>query len=158
MECVLAWGNACSSALRKTITLQKRAVQTINRAAFNSHTDLLATCTNIRSYYLCMILSSITCPALLMTAFIITMRLKICIKCVNQDNFTFPDVNQISPAKLPLFTFPDVWNKWSSSIPNGSQMQIRNYIKSRFTQSYPSHVKCTNLHCSECHWIVLSII
>ena len=35
---VLAWGNARSSALRKTITLQKRAVRTINRAAFNSHT------------------------------------------------------------------------------------------------------------------------
>ena len=33
--------DACSSALRKTITLQKRAVRTINRAAFNSHTDPL---------------------------------------------------------------------------------------------------------------------
>ena len=33
-----------------------------------------------------------------MTAFIITMRFKICIRRVNQDNFTFPDVNQISRA------------------------------------------------------------
>ena len=98
---MLAWGNACSSALRKTITLQKRVVRTINRAEFNSHTDplfnrsrilkIIATCTNIRSYYLCMILSTITCPALLMTAFIMTMRFKICIRRVNQDNFTFPN-------------------------------------------------------------------
>ena len=45
-----------------------------------------------------MILSAITCPALLMTAFIITMRFKICIRRVNLDNFTFPDDNQISRA------------------------------------------------------------
>ena len=36
---VPTWGNARSSVLRKTITLQKYAIRSINRAPRNSHTD-----------------------------------------------------------------------------------------------------------------------
>ena len=38
---ILAWGNARSSALQKTVTLQKRAIRTINRAHYNNHTEPL---------------------------------------------------------------------------------------------------------------------
>ena len=36
---ILAWGNANQTTLHKTTLLQKRAVRTINNAAFKSHTD-----------------------------------------------------------------------------------------------------------------------
>ncbi len=38
---ILAWGNATTSNLKHTITLQKRAIRLINRSAYNSHTDPL---------------------------------------------------------------------------------------------------------------------
>ena len=37
---ILSWGNA-GQHLRKTITLQKRAIRTINKANYNSHADHL---------------------------------------------------------------------------------------------------------------------
>ena len=37
---ILSWGNA-GQLLRKTITLQKRAIRSINKATYNSHTDPL---------------------------------------------------------------------------------------------------------------------
>ena len=44
---ILAWGNAHSSIIRKTITLQKYAIRSINRAPHNSHTDPLLKATEI---------------------------------------------------------------------------------------------------------------
>ena len=44
---ILAWGNARSSVIRKTITLQKYAIRSINRAPHNSHTDPLFKATEI---------------------------------------------------------------------------------------------------------------
>ncbi len=38
---ILAWGNANTSVLNKTIMLQKRAIRTITKSAYNSHTDPL---------------------------------------------------------------------------------------------------------------------
>ena len=38
---ITIWGNANSIALKKTIQLQKRALRTINKTSYNSHTDPL---------------------------------------------------------------------------------------------------------------------
>ena len=38
---ILAWGNASQSLLNRIIVLQKRAIRTINRAPYNSHTQPL---------------------------------------------------------------------------------------------------------------------
>ena len=51
---ILAWGNAHSSIIRKTITLQKNAIRSINRAPHNSPTDPLFKATeilNISDFY-----------------------------------------------------------------------------------------------------------
>ena len=38
---ILAWGNSSKSILKKTTTLQKRALRLIHKASYNSHTDPL---------------------------------------------------------------------------------------------------------------------
>ena len=38
---ILAWGNASSSAFHRTTILQKRAIRTIHRSNYNSHTEPL---------------------------------------------------------------------------------------------------------------------
>ena len=38
---ILAWGKAAKSQLNRTFLLQKRAIRTINRVSYNSHTDPL---------------------------------------------------------------------------------------------------------------------
>ena len=157
---VLAWGNARSSALRKTITLQKRAVRTINRAAFNSHTDPLFNrsrilkISDLYQYQVLLFMYDFVhhnLPRSFDDSFHYNYEIQNLHQTRQSGQLYIPRCQSNFAGKLPLFTFPDVWNKWSSSIPNGSRMQFRNYIKSKFTQSYPSHVKCTNLHCSECH-------
>ena len=157
---VLAWGNARSSALRKTITLQKRAVRTINRAAFNSHTDPLFNrsrilkISDLYQYQVLLFMYDFVhhnLPRSFDDSFHYNYEIQNVHQTRQSGQLYIPRCQSNFAGKLPLFTFPDVWKKWSSSIPNGSRMQFRNYIKSKFTQSYPSHVKCTNLHCSECH-------
>ena len=44
---ILAWGNATQTTLKRTITLQKRALRTINNVYYNSHTDPLFKKSNI---------------------------------------------------------------------------------------------------------------
>ena len=44
---MIAWGNAGKSIIHKKITLQKRAIRTINSAGYNSHTDLLFSKSNV---------------------------------------------------------------------------------------------------------------
>jgi hypothetical protein len=44
---ILAWGNANPSFQKRTIILQKRAIRTINKASYNSHTEPLFKQSNI---------------------------------------------------------------------------------------------------------------
>ena len=44
---ILAWGNATQTTLKRTMTLQKRALRTINNVSYNSHTDPLFKKSNI---------------------------------------------------------------------------------------------------------------
>lgn len=44
---ILAWGNACESTMKRTLSLQKRAIRYINNATYNSHTEPLFKRSNI---------------------------------------------------------------------------------------------------------------
>ena len=44
---IIAWGSASSSILRATSMLQKRAIRSINKSAYNSHTEPLFKFSNI---------------------------------------------------------------------------------------------------------------
>jgi len=44
---ILAWGHANPSLQKRTIILQKRAIRTINKASYNSHTEPLFKQSNI---------------------------------------------------------------------------------------------------------------
>ena len=44
---ILAWGKACQSVVHKTGLLQKRAIHTINKAIYNSHTEPMSNQSNI---------------------------------------------------------------------------------------------------------------
>ncbi len=55
-------------------------------------------------------------------------------------------------AKLPIFSLPSIWNKWSRSLPeNSSKFRIKRYIKSAMLYDYSENVICENLRCVECY-------
>ena len=52
---------------------------------------------------------------------------------------------------LPLYVFPQIWNKWYDMISERlSRSQVKSQTKNFFLNSYHSAVKCTYVHCKDC--------
>ena len=98
-------------------------------------------------------------------------RLKQCIRHLISFNSTFQFNHQIQTihttrqtnlfyitrckcyfaSKLALYTFPQIWNKWFSTIPNNSsQAHTKHQLKTYFWSAYHSSVKCTYDYCNDC--------
>ena len=158
---ILAWGNARSSVIRKTITLQKYAIRSINRAPHNSHTDPLFKATEILK-----ISDFYTYQATLFMFDFVNKRLPRSFDGVflyNRDIYQhyttrqshlmhIPRCHKYFASQLPLNTIPNIWNKWANSLPIGlSRGQIKTYIKSALLLFYPTQVRCSNNYCRNCN-------
>ena len=133
---ILAWGNADQSILRKTITLQKRAIRTIHKSTCNSHTNpLFNTSQILKISYLYQ--SQI---ALFMYDYIHHKSYILGYK----SNFAM---------RLPLIAFPKIWNKWSPICSScTSRSKFKKCIKASCLLTYPSQVaKCSNKRCLDCY-------
>ena len=125
---ILAWGNARSSVIRKTITLQKYAIRSINRAPHNSQTDPLFKATEILK-----ISDFYTYQATLFMFDFVNKRLPRSFDGVflyNRDIYQhyttrqshlmhIPRCHKYFASQLPLNTIPNIWNKWANSLPIG---------------------------------------
>ena len=156
-DCLVAWGNARSSVIRKTITLQKYAIRSINRAPHNSHTDPLFKATEILK-----ISDFYTYQATLFMFDFVNKRLPRSFDGVflyNRDIYQhyttrqshlihIPRCHKYLASQLPLNTIPNIWNKWANSLPIGlSRGQIKTYIKWALLLFYPTQVRCSNNYC-----------
>ena len=59
--------------------------------------------------------------------------------------------------KLPLYSFPKAWNKWSDIIhvcAPISRNQLKKHIKSSFINNYHEKIKFTHRHCKDCWTLV----
>ena len=92
---ILAWANTSHANMNKTGKLQKRAIRTINKSGFKSHTDPIDN----------------RLPLSFNSTFQFSHQI--------QNILTARQTNLLH-IKLPLYTFPHIGNKWSSMIPNNS--------------------------------------
>ena len=157
---ILAWGNATKSILKHTIVLQKRAIRTICKVQYNSHTEPL-----FRKFGILKIKDQFEYET---TIFMNKYRLNK-LPCSFDKAFSFNhDVqsrlttrqsNQLYiqrcdstfASKLPLFEFPKIWNKWSCAH-NAliSQSMLKKHLKAEMLSHYSSVVRCVNPYCKDC--------
>ena len=122
---ILPWGNANSTALHKTILLQKRAIRIMNKAQYNSHTEPLFKKSKILKvkdmfeYQVIQFMNDFLMRKLPFS-FDKTYRLNCEIQATHhtrQHNLIFIErCNSTVARKLPYYTFPILCNKNSSSI------------------------------------------
>jgi len=158
---ILAWGNASSSILNKTNILQKRAIRTISRANYNSHTEPLLKKLNfmklkdLYEYEVALFMYKFTKHELPLS-FENTFKFKHEI----QTSYSTRQSSQIYirrcdskfAKQLPLYHFPEIWNKWCASvIDKTSLIQVKRQIKRSKLDSYANKVRCYNSYCKDCH-------
>ena len=157
---IIAWGNAGSTILRKTMTLQKRAIRTINKGAYNSHTDPLFHASNILKlddlyqYQAALFMFDYTHNNL-PNSFVGTFP-------YNREIQTYRDTRQSDllfiprgitnfASKLPLLNFPRIWNNWVNILSDTmSSAKFKGCLKSSFIFAYPTQVHCSNAYCKDC--------
>ena len=157
---ILAWGNASKSYLHKTEMLQKRAVRTINKAKYRSHTDPL-----FKKSHILKLQDMYTFQSTLFMYDYINNRLPASFKhtfpfnreiqefrSTRQSNllYTAPGASNFS-ASLPLYHLPRIWNEWSRAIPNPiSRAHFKSQVNKNLLASYAEAVKCSNNFCKDC--------
>ena len=159
---ILVWGNAKQTILSKTKTLQKRAIRTINKAAFNSHTDPLFRSSQILKlddlYHYTSSLFMFdyvnrNLPRSFDNVFPLNRDVQFN-KETRQSNLMYIQrCPSCFSSNLPLYSLPQVWNKWSN-LASGvtSRGQFKKLVKSSLLLSYPNQVKkCLNKYCPDCH-------
>jgi hypothetical protein len=158
---ILAWGNASSSVLHRTTILQKRAIRTIHRSNYNSHTEPLFKSSgilNVKDLYdfqVALFMHDYVCKKLPSSFDNIFRR-----NCEVQDshqtrqsNLLFIEkCNSVFASKQPYFTFPVMWNKWNHIIPDStSRNKLKSQMKGYLLSNYPNSVKCSNKYCRDCY-------
>ena len=160
---ILAWGNAKNNLLKKTQTIQKRAMRTIYNKIYNSHTDPL-----FKESRILKISDLYQLEVMTFMHDIIHGKLPISFDNIYHMNYQMQGVYETRQAhmfhvprtksrfvdKLPLFQFPTIWNNWYSQMNvNSSRNAMRLRVKSIYLNCYFAAVKCKNTLCSDCHSI-----
>ena len=156
---ILAWGNASKNVLKKTTLLQKRALRTINKSKYNSHTDplyvksdllklsdmyILNVCHFMHDY------SSQKLPKSFQNCYKLNCE-------VHQERLTrqsslfhiSKSENEFA-SKLSVFIYPKIWNEHASQYSDATKTTLKQNIKSSMLAKYPRNVKCSNNKCSDC--------
>ena len=159
---ILAWGNANQTILRKTKMLQKRAIRTINKAAFNSHTDPLFHSAQILKlddlyqYSSALFMYDYinnNLPRSFDNIFSLNKDIQTTYVTRQSDQLYIERCLSNFASKLPLYTLPQMWSKWTN-IASGvtSRAQFKRHIITSFVLSYPTQVnKCFNKCCPDYH-------
>ncbi len=143
---IVAWGTADLNIIKPITMIQKRAIRVINNAPYNSHTDPKFKKSRI-----------LKIPDLYEYKSVLFIHDYLLNKLPNSFEGIFPK-NQDMPnsretrqsnllhvprysakfaAKLPIFSLPSIWNKWSRSLPeNSSKFRIQRYIQSAMLHDY----------------------
>ncbi len=157
---ILAWGNASSTMLKKTVTLQKRAVRMINNYGYNSHTEPLFKSSQIfklndlYEFRVCLFMHDFVNKEL-PHSFDNVFRFNFDIQgdhVTRQSSLlNVARCDSAFSRKLPLYNFPVVWNKWNLSLPRyRSKSHMKNIMKRHILNKYAALVTCNNPFCRQC--------
>ena len=158
---ILAWGNSSKSILKKTTTLQKRALRLIHKASYNSHTDPLfrksgiLKVTDLYEHQVTLFMHDF-CMNKLPQSFDAMYTKNHGIqnnRPTRQSNlFHIERCDSTFSSKLPIYNFPMVWNKWARVVPEYTKRsRFKNEIKKCFLENYSMIVKCQNRYCRDCY-------
>ena len=156
---ILAWGNANKSILKPLEILQKRAIRTINKAHFNSHTEpLFKSCEILKvadlfTYQAAMFMYDFThgkLPLSFNKTFIYNHEIHRQLQTRQSNMVYIPMCYSQYCKRFPLYSFPRIWNSYST-IPDIHRSQFKRQVKHRFIESYPLQVNCHNARCRDCH-------
>ena len=168
-------GKANPSVLHKTKTLQKHAIRTIHRAQYNSHTEPLfknSGILRVRDLYeseVTLFMHDYTHHKL-PSSFDNTFKHNYEIQeshQTRQSNLLFIERSKsVFASQLPYYTFPIMWNKWITKIPEcTSQNNLKNLFN-KHSLIVSCMVWCSELSNSTMHlhnvlygtWVVSYLI
>jgi hypothetical protein len=157
---ILAWGNASSAILNKTNILQKRAIRTISKANFNSHTEPLLKQLSILKlkdlyeYEVALFMYKFTkkeLPLSFQHTFHYNHEIHASHSTRQSSHIYIRRCVSRFAKQLPLYNFPVIWNKWCFSLVyKTSVTQVKGQIKSSMLNSYANKVRCNNSYCTDC--------
>jgi hypothetical protein len=157
---LLIWGNANSSILQKTVSLQKRAIRIINNAGYNNHTDpLFKNCeilklSDMYQYHVCLFMDDFINKRLPISfdgLFRLNSEVQENRVTRQSSHMHVPRCNSALSSKLPLVNFPIIWNNWNSILSTcNSRSKTKKTLKSYILATYSASVKCNNPYCCQC--------
>ncbi len=154
------WGGCATKYIKKTITLQKRAIRTINKAKYNSHSEPL--------FKKCNILKLQDLHKQQIQLFMYDWKYSKLPKSF--DNF-FTYTHSVHPnitnrqsrdlliqkpknnfcANLPSFKFPKLWNDLKQELKEiRSKPSFKRKSVHHFVKNYSSDVQCNYSYCPKC--------
>ena len=157
---ILAWGNAVQVNLNRTITIQKRAIRTINRASYNAHTDPLFKKCNILKlhdlydYEVAQFMyryHSNQLPKSFDNMFQYNYEMQVIHRTRQSHQMHIERCASNLSARLPHYNFPKMWNNLSLNIDNVSFFKFRKNLRVTMISSYLDVVKCQNQLCRDCY-------
>jgi hypothetical protein len=157
---ILAWGNVTPSAMKRTWTLQKRAVRYINNTAYNSHTDPLFRKSNILKisdqfiYEVSLFMHDYTMnklPLSFTNVFKYNHEIQRNYETRQSAELHIKRCDSNYAMKLPLYNFPVLWNNLIRNIDiTQSKSLLKKTIKNTMISEYSANVSCNNPYCSSC--------
>ena len=157
---ILAWGHANPSLQKRTIILQKRAIRTINKASYNSHTEPLFKQSNIMKvndqydYEVDLFMQGYitnNLPTSFQNTYMHTYEVHERHQTRQSNQLYMKRCDSRFAKSLPLYSFPVTWNKWADCISyTGSRSKFKKQVKKYILSSYAEIVRCTNSHCIDC--------
>jgi hypothetical protein len=157
---IVAWGKASQSIVHKTEVLQKRAIRTINKAKYNSHTEPL-----FKQSHILKLKDLYEYQSSLFMYDFTTNRLPPSFENTFKYNHEIQETRLTRQANLlhvergtstfyqnlPLYSLPQIWNKWARIVPNDiSRAILKKRVMSHLFASYADTVKCSSTFCTDC--------
>ena len=162
---ITAWGNASQVTLKRKNILQKRAIRTICRANYNSHTEPLFKQLNIMKlneqyeyeaaiHMYTFVHNKLHVPLSFKHTFKFHYEVQSSHLTRQSSLIYIKRCDSNFARKLPLFAFPIIWNNWSPKLPfTVSEACVKKLIKRSLINSYmyAESIKCQNSRCRDCY-------
>ena len=152
------WGN--SMTIKKIITLQKRAIRTINKVWYRSHTEPLFKSNQILKfedmYTLQISLFVYDLNNDLLPKSFRNLLSQYCLArhgIITRQNNLIPQSRPRTTfsSKLPKHNFTRIWNKTGSTLAHGkNRLTFKRLLKNSYLEAYRSQIKCFNPRCTDC--------
>ena len=155
---ILAWGNVNKNTLKPLEILQKRAIRTINRAHFNSHTEPLFKSSAVLKvsdqyiFQVTMFMYDYThgnLPNSFNRTYLYNHEIHRHLQTRQSNMLYIPPCYSHYCGRMPLYHFPRIWNNYSA-LYYPYRSQFKQSVKISLIESYSSHIKCNNTHCRDC--------